>query len=142
MPLPLTMSLELSPGQPKLRSTDIAKDAAQVWKMMTPESKKAATDPLLEELVSSREEADTKPKIAPVHVLNNVSATMAKINHEVCPCNAVNARTLANVTHHSWMPCMPVWASNPLCLESGRALTTIPPQWSMLQVRRYQHFST
>lgn len=51
---------------------------------MDSETKVAITDPLLEELVSLREEADTRPKIAPVHVLNDVSATMAKINREVC----------------------------------------------------------
>jgi hypothetical protein len=48
----------------------------------------AVTDPLLEELVSLREAADMKPKITPVHVLNDVSATMMKINCEVCPSNA------------------------------------------------------
>jgi hypothetical protein len=57
---------------------------------MNSEAKVAATSDLLEELVSSRQEADTKPKIAPVHVLNDVSATMAKINREVCPCDAVS----------------------------------------------------
>ena len=82
-----------------------------------------------------------KPKIVLVHVLNSVSTMMAKINCRVCPCNAVNAHTLVNVTHCSWVPCMPVQALYPLCLESSQVLTTIPPQWSMLQVRRYQHFS-
>ena len=52
---------------------------------MDPETKLAVTEPLMEELVASRKEADTKAKIAPVHVLNDVSATMAKINREVCP---------------------------------------------------------
>ena len=56
---------------------------------MSPETKVTVTDPLLEELISSREEADIKPKIAPVHVLNDVSATMTKINREVRPCNVV-----------------------------------------------------
>ena len=52
---------------------------------MDPEVKVAVTDNLMEELIASREEADTKAKIALVHVLNDVSATMAKINCEVCP---------------------------------------------------------
>ena len=52
---------------------------------MTPEDKAAVADPLLEELVLLREAADTKPKIAPVHVLNDVSATMGKIQREVRP---------------------------------------------------------
>ena len=46
IPLPLTMSLELSPRQPKPQSTNIARDAIQVWKMMTPESKKGSYQPL------------------------------------------------------------------------------------------------
>lgn len=45
------------------------------------------TDPLMDELMASREEADTKAKIAPVHILNDVSATMARINREVYPEN-------------------------------------------------------
>lgn len=76
--------LELEPGQPKLKSNDIVKDAAQRWNVMSPEAKAAIADPLLEGLVASREAADMKPKIAPVHVLNDVSATMLKINREVC----------------------------------------------------------
>ena len=51
---------------------------------MDPETKATVTDPLMQDLVASREEADTGAKIAPVHV-NDVSATMARINNEVCP---------------------------------------------------------
>ena len=79
----------MPPGQPKLKSNDVVKDIAERWRTMGPEVKAAVTDPLMEELVLSREEADTKPKIAPVHVLNDVSATMAKISREVRPCNGV-----------------------------------------------------
>jgi hypothetical protein len=74
---------------------------------MNPEEKAAATDTLLEELVSSREEADMKPKVAPVHVLNDVSATMAKINREVRPRDAAGRDidgVYTNLTC-SWMPC-------------------------------------
>jgi hypothetical protein len=45
--------------------------------------KKAATDTLLEELVMARQETDIKAKVTPVHILNDVSATMAKIIREV-----------------------------------------------------------
>ena len=51
---------------------------------MDSEMKAAITDPLLEELAASREEADTGAKTTPVHVLNDVTATMAKITREVC----------------------------------------------------------
>lgn len=74
---------ELPAGQPKLQSTDIAKEVSKRWNAMDPETKVAVTDPLMKDLVASREEADTKAKITPVHVLNDVSATMAKINREV-----------------------------------------------------------
>ena len=47
------------------------------------ETKAAITDPLMEDLIVSREEADTKAKTAPVHILNDVSATMMKIKCEV-----------------------------------------------------------
>jgi hypothetical protein len=50
---------------------------------MDPRTKVAVTDPLMEELVTSREEMDTKAKLTPVHTLNDVSATIMKINHEV-----------------------------------------------------------
>ena len=74
---------ELPAGQPKLKSTDIVSEVSIKWKAMDPEMKVAVTEPLMKELVASREEADMKAKIAPVHVLNDVSATMAKINREV-----------------------------------------------------------
>jgi len=51
--------------------------------MMDADTKVAVTDPLLEELVAFREEVDTKPKIMPIHVLRDVTTTMAKINQEV-----------------------------------------------------------
>ena len=66
---------------------------------MGPEVKVAVTNNLMEELVASREEADTKAKIAPVHVLNDVSATMAKINREVCPWCCVRRVLSANIPH-------------------------------------------
>ena len=82
----------MPPGQPKLKSNDVVKDVARQWRTMDPEAKVTVTDPLLEELKSSREEVDTKPKIAPVHVLNDVSAMMTKINREVCGGNVPNAQ--------------------------------------------------
>lgn len=45
--------------------------------------KVAVTDPLMEELVTLRGEMDTKAKLTPVHTLNDVSATITKINREV-----------------------------------------------------------
>ena len=77
------MPQELPQGQRKLKSNNIAKEVAHQWNMMDPEAKVAVTDPLLEELVLSQEEADTKPKIVPVYFLNDVSATMGKITCEV-----------------------------------------------------------
>ena len=88
----------MSPGEPKLKSNDIVKDIANQWKMMSPKAKVTVTDPLLEKLISLREDADMKLKIAPVHVLNDVSATMVKINREVCPCTT-SMCALTNVTH-------------------------------------------
>jgi len=52
---------------------------------MDQETKVALTDPLMEDLIASQQEADMKLKIPPVHVLHDVSATMAKINREVHP---------------------------------------------------------
>ena len=80
-----TEHLELSPGQPRLRSNNVAGEAAREWNAMDAEKKAEITNPLIEELVLARKEADTKPRITPVHVLNDVSATVAKIKHEVCP---------------------------------------------------------
>jgi hypothetical protein len=51
---------------------------------MSLNEKSAATDSLLEELVTARREMDIKAKVTPVHILNDVSATMAKIVREVC----------------------------------------------------------
>ena len=76
---------ELSTGQPKLKSNDIVGKVSKMWNMMDTKTKVAITDPLIDELAVSQEEADTKTKIVPVHVLNDVSATMAKINCEVHP---------------------------------------------------------
>ena len=42
------------------------------------------------ELIASREEIDKGAKVAPVHVFNDVSATMTKIKHEVNPQNETN----------------------------------------------------
>ena len=80
---PQTKPPELPAGQPKLKSNDVVREISKKWKMMDPETKVAITDPLMEELVASREEADMGAKIAPVHILNDVSATMSKINREV-----------------------------------------------------------
>ena len=52
---------------------------------MDPELKLVMTDPLLEELKIWREDAETKPKTTPIHVLKDVTATMQKINQEVHP---------------------------------------------------------
>lgn len=57
---------------------------------MSPEAKLAITDPLLGELVSWREKADLGPKIVPVHVYNDVSATVLKITREVRSYSLVN----------------------------------------------------
>ena len=80
---PQTKSPELPAGQPKLKSNDVVGEISKKWKTMDLEMKVAITDPLMEELVASREEADTGAKIALVHILNDVSATMSKINCEV-----------------------------------------------------------
>ena len=82
---PVKPTSELPAGQ-KLKSNDVVGEISRKWKMMDSETKVAVTDPLMEELVALQEEADTKAKIAPVHVLNDVNATMAKITREVCPC--------------------------------------------------------
>ena len=81
--VPQTKPPELPAGQPKLKSNDVVGEISKKWKTMDPETRAAITDPLMEELVASREEADMGAKIAPVHILNDVSATMSKINREV-----------------------------------------------------------
>jgi len=75
---------ELPAGQRKLKSTDVIGEVSKKWKMMDQETKTAITDPLMEELITSRDEADTGAKIVPVHILNDVSAIMAKVTREVC----------------------------------------------------------
>ena len=50
---------------------------------MSDDAKAAVTDGLLEDLATAREEMDTKAKATPVHILNDVSATVAKITREV-----------------------------------------------------------
>ena len=79
----LIHTLELSAGQPKLKSNDVVGEVAKKWNVMDIKTKVAITDPLIDELVASRKEIETKAKIAPVHVLNDVSATMGKITREV-----------------------------------------------------------
>jgi hypothetical protein len=37
----------------------------------------------MDELVTLQEEINTKSKLIPVHTLNNMSATITKINHKV-----------------------------------------------------------
>jgi len=76
---------ELPAGQQKLKSNNIVGEVSKRWNTMDQEMKVALTDPLMEDLIALRQEADTKPKIAPVHVLHDVSTTMAKINREVRP---------------------------------------------------------
>lgn len=73
----------LEPGQRKLTSSVVAKEISLAWNAMDDETKVRLTDPLMEELAASREELDTKPKIIPIHVRNDVSSTMAKITREV-----------------------------------------------------------
>lgn len=51
---------------------------------MSDNAKVVATDGPLEELIKARQETDTKAKVTPVHILNDVSATIAKIVREVC----------------------------------------------------------
>jgi hypothetical protein len=51
---------------------------------MDADTQTRVTDPYLEEFAASREEADMKPKIIPIHVFNDVTATMAKVTREVC----------------------------------------------------------
>lgn len=87
-----TKHSELPPGQQKLKSDDIVKEVASQWRELDDEAKVAVTDPLMEELRLAREEADTKPKITPVHVVNDVSATITKIKREVRPRNPADGR--------------------------------------------------
>ena len=82
-----TKCSELPPRQHKLKSNDIVKEAASQWCELDDEAKAAVTDPVMEELMLAREEANMKPKITPIHVLNDMSATIAKIKCEVCPHN-------------------------------------------------------
>ena len=73
---------DLPAGQ-QLKANNVVREATKKWKTMDPEMKAIITDPLIEELVALREEANTKANVTPVHVLNDVSATMTKITHEV-----------------------------------------------------------
>lgn len=57
---------------------------------MSEDMKAAVTDGLLEELTETHKEADTKAKIMPVHILNDVSATMAKIVREVSVISSIH----------------------------------------------------
>ena len=84
----------LSPGQRKLRSADIAGEAAIQWHAMDEETKAVVTDAPMEELKLAQEEADTKPKITPAHILNDVSTTVAKIKREVCFHNPVDGHSV------------------------------------------------
>ena len=61
----------------------IVPELSQKWHAMSEATKIDLTDPLLEEHAALREEADTKPKVIPTHILGDVSSTMAKITHEV-----------------------------------------------------------
>lgn len=87
---PKTELPELPTGQPKLKSTDIVREASEKWKQMNLEAQAEATDSAMGELIASREEIDKGAKVAPVHVFNDVSATMTKIKHEVNPQNETN----------------------------------------------------
>lgn len=79
----IQINIGLPAGQPKLRSNEVVGEISREWNMLDLEAKVVVTNPLLEELVTWREEVDTRPKITPIHVLNDVTATMAKINQEV-----------------------------------------------------------
>jgi hypothetical protein len=81
----LTQFSELPVGEPKLKSNDIAGEVSKAWNMLDAEMKIAVTDPLMKEFVELREEMETKAKLTPVHTLKDVSATISKINREVCP---------------------------------------------------------
>lgn len=48
------------------------------------EMQEAITDPLMEEFATLRAEADTKAKVTLVHILNDVTVTITRINSEVC----------------------------------------------------------
>jgi hypothetical protein len=87
-------SQELPSGTPKLKSHEVAQEVSVMWNSMSRDAKAAATDGLLEQLVEARRDMDTKAKITPVHILNDVLATMAKIIREVCH---VTFRTLLSI---------------------------------------------
>lgn len=76
-------NLALPAGEPKLRSNQVAPELSKEWAAMDREMQAAATDPLMEELRAHREEVETRPKITPVHVLKDVTATIAKLTKEV-----------------------------------------------------------
>jgi pseudouridine-5'-phosphate glycosidase len=82
---PLTHFSELPAGTPKLKANEIVGEVSKAWNAMDVEMKVLVTNPFMEDLATAREEMDTKAKLTPVHVLNDVSATIGKIKLEVCP---------------------------------------------------------
>ena len=126
---------DLPAGQ-QLKANDVVREAAKKWKTMDPEMKAIITDPLIEELVALREEADTKAKVTPVHVLNDVSATMTKITREVRPLEYDICYVLTYLSS-SWMHFTPVWALKPSSLVCNQAAITTRHPWSMPPARRY-----
>ena len=126
---------DLPAGQ-QLKANDVVREAAKKWKTMDPEMKPIITDPLIKELVALREEADTKAKVTPVHVLNDVSATMTKITREVRPLEYDICYVLTYLSS-SWMHFMPVRALKPLSLVCNQAAITTHHPWSMPPARRY-----
>ena len=76
--------LALEPGQRKFKSNDISQELSKKWKAMDEDTKAQVTDPLVDELVVLRADADTKAKVIPAHAFNDVASTMRKIAIEVC----------------------------------------------------------
>lgn len=91
------------------------------------------TDPHLEELAAAREETDTKPKIVPVHVFNDVSSTMEKVTSEVSRGNKHSVNPVL-LTSPSSTRCMHAQDLKSSCLGRGQALTITPNPSSMQRV--------
>jgi hypothetical protein len=132
---------ELPAGEPKFKSNEVVGDISKMWSTMDPETKVAVTDPLMEELVTLREEIDTKVKLTPVHTLNDVSATIAKINHEVSSCMDDCLLPPFPKPISSLTPYMLVQGLKQSCSVFGQVPTTTLRQWSTQRAPRYQHSS-
>jgi hypothetical protein len=75
---------EIPSGQPKLRSNVVVQQISKRWREMDKETQVVVTNPLMDGLIAAQEEAETKVKIVPVHILNNVTVMISKITCEVC----------------------------------------------------------